>query len=150
MADSSPKPSGHARGVKRGEQPTQLRTEHPRVGQGAEQRLDGVEDHPFGADAVDRVLQAHEESFEIVLAGLLNLASLHAHVVDRELLVFLELVQIEPQRPDVGGELLGSLLECHEDSRLVVLGDAADQELHAEEGLAATRPAADQGGATAR
>ena len=48
----------------------------PLVGQPAEQRLDRVEHDALGADRVDRVAQADEQPFEIVLAGLLDLAAL--------------------------------------------------------------------------
>ena len=41
-----------------------------------EQRLDGVEHHPLGADRVDGVAEPDEQPFEVVLAGLLDLAAL--------------------------------------------------------------------------
>ena len=68
------------------EQPPQLRAEDGVVLEAREQRLDGVEDDAFGADGVDRVIEPDEQPFEVVLAGFLDLAALHAHVVDRELL----------------------------------------------------------------
>ena len=51
--------------------------------QPAEQRLDRVEHDALGADRVDRVAEADEQAFEVVVAGLLDLAALDAHVVDR-------------------------------------------------------------------
>ena len=51
-------------------------------GKAVEERLDRVQDHALGADRVDRVLEADEEALEVVLAGLLDLAALDAHVVD--------------------------------------------------------------------
>src|SRR5678815_5991071 len=40
------------------EQPSQLGAENPVVLQPREQRFDGVEDHPLGADRADRITEA--------------------------------------------------------------------------------------------
>ena len=57
------------------EQPPQLRAQDRLVGEAAEERLDGVEHDALGADRVDGVAQADEQAFEVVLAGLLDLAA---------------------------------------------------------------------------
>ena len=44
--------------------------------------LDGVQHDPLGPDRVDGVAEADEEALQVVLAGLLDLAPLDAHVVD--------------------------------------------------------------------
>ena len=69
------------------EQAAQLGAQDRRVGQPGEQRLDGVEHDPPGADGVDGVAQSDEETLEVVLAGLLDLAPLDPHVAHDELLV---------------------------------------------------------------
>ena len=94
--------------------------------------------------------QPDEQALEVVLAGLLDLAALDTHVVDRELLLCLELLQVEAERGDVGGELFPRLLERHEDARLAVLGGPAHEELHGEQRLATAGAAADERRAAAR
>ena len=99
---------------------------------------------------VDGVAQADEQAFEVVLAGLLDLAALDVDVVDQQLLLLGQIVQVEAERADVLGQLLGGLLEGHEDAGLAELGGAADEELHREQGLAAAGAAADERGPAAR
>ena len=65
------------------EQAAQLRAEDRGVGQAAEERLERVEHDALGADGVDGVAEADEQPFEVVLAGLLDLAPLDVDVVDR-------------------------------------------------------------------
>jgi hypothetical protein len=114
------------------------------VGEAGEERLNGVQHDPLRADAVDRCAQPDEEAFEIILSGLVDLAPLHAHMVDRQLPGPEQPGDVEAQRGDVGAQLLGGLLEAHEHTGLVELGDAPDEELHGEEGFAGSRRAADQ------
>src|SRR6185295_18591193 len=106
--------------------------------------------HALGAHALHRVVEPDEQALQVVLAGLLDLAALHPHVVDGQLLPRLQRREVEAQGRHVGGQLLGRLLERHEDAVLAVLEGAADQELHGEERLAAAGAAADQRGAAAR
>ena len=54
-------------------------------------------------------------------------------------------IEIEAQRGDVLGQVLGRLLERDADAGLAELGSAAHQELHAEQGFAAAGAAAYQG-----
>jgi hypothetical protein len=114
------------------EQPPQLRAENGDVRQPAEERLEGVQNDTLGSDRVDRIPQADEEPLEVVLSGLLDLAPLHAHVIERQPALFHQRVEIEAQRADVLRQLLGGLLECEEHPRLIVLGRAAHEELHGE------------------
>ena len=132
------------------EQPAQLGAQDGGVGQAAEERLEGVEHDALGADRVDGVAQADEEAFEVVLAGLLDLAALDVDVIHQQLVLVGQFFQVEAEGADVLGQLLGGLLEGHEDAGLAELGRAADEELHREQGLAAAGAAADEGGPAAR
>ena len=92
------------------------------VGQAGEQRLDGVQHDALGADRVDGVAQADEQPLQVVLAGLLDLAPLDAHVVD---------ARASCRRPAGRGRSRASATflasssavssKRHEDARLVVL-----------------------------
>src|SRR6185369_9989210 len=70
------------------------------VRQAAEQRLQSVEDHSLGADGINGIAQTDEQSFEVVLACLRNLAAFDANVVDRELLFLDEVIEVEAERAD--------------------------------------------------
>ena len=112
---------GHALVLEPAEQPAQLRAQDGGVGQAAEERLDGVEHDALGADRVDGVAQADEQAFEVVLAGLLDLAALDVDVIDQQLLLLGQVLQVEAEGADVLGQLLGGLLEGHEDAGLAEL-----------------------------
>ena len=127
------------------EQPPQLRPENRVVLETREERLDGVEDDALRTDRSNRVIEPDEQAFEIVLAGFLDLAALHADVVDGELLRLDQLRKVEPERRDVAGNLLGVLLERHEHAGFVEVHGAVHQEREAEQRLAGSRPAADEG-----
>ena len=58
-------------------------------------------------------------------------------MVDRQLAVRHQPVQVVAERGDVGGKVLGALLEAHEHARLAEAGGAVDQEGDGEQGLAA-------------
>ena len=135
---------GNALVLQPAEQPAQLGAQDALVRQAAEQGLQGVEDDAPGADRVDGVAQADEQPVEVVLAGLLDLAALDLDVVERKQVPGDQVVEVEAQRADVLDELLGPLLEAHEDAGLAVLGRAADEELHGHQRLAAAGAAADQ------
>src|SRR5262249_10638315 len=94
--------------------------------------------------------QPQEQPFEVVLPRLLDLAALDVDVVHAELALGDQFVEVEAQRADVLRQLLGGLLEGHEDTRLVVLGGALDEELQAQQRLAAAGAAADERGPAAR
>ena len=74
-------------GFQPAEQAPQLRAQQAGVRQAREQALDGVEHHALGADGVDGVAQADEQSLEVVLPRLLDLGALDVHEVDEELLL---------------------------------------------------------------
>ena len=128
------------------EQPPQFRAEDALVRQAGEERLDGVQHHALRASRVNGVSQADEQAFQIVLAGLLELASFDPHVIQGELLLSDQLGEVEAEGQDVLREFRRGFLEGHEDARLVVLGGPAYQKLHCEEGLSAAGTAADQRG----
>jgi hypothetical protein len=94
--------------------------------------------------------QPDEEPFEVVLAGLRDLAALDVHVIDDDLVLGDEGVEIESQRADVLSQLLGRLLERHEDARLAEFHGAADDVFKGEQRLPASGRAADERGAAAR
>ncbi len=120
------------------------------VGQGGEQRLDGVQHHALRADLVDGGGEADEQTVQVVFAGLHDLAAIDLHLVDHEFLVGDQCGQIVAQRGDVLGQIGGAFLEAQECAVLAVLLDTSDQELHADQRLAGTGAAADQRGAPAR
>ena len=137
---------GHAALLEPAEQPPQLGAQDRGVLERAEQRLDGVEDNALGADLVDRGTEPDEQPAEVPGAGLLQVAGRELDVVHHQQVVVLELLQVEPEGRDVLDQLRDGLLERDEDARLVELGDAADQELHGKQRLAAAGRSADQGG----
>ena len=126
------------------EQPPQLRPEDGVVLQAGKQRLDGVEDDALGAHRPNRVIEPDEQPFEVVLARFLDLAAFHAHVVDGELLRLDQLREVEAERRDVAGNLLGVLLERHEHAGLVELDGAVHQKGEGQQRLAGSGPAADE------
>ena len=93
--------SGEAAIFEPAEQPADFSAQHAGVGEAGEDRFERVEDHALGADGVDRVLQANEESFEIVLAGFLNFARFDADVVDGDFLALDQVRQVEAEGLDV-------------------------------------------------
>ena len=86
-----------------------------------------------------------EQPLQVVLAGVLKLAFLDMHVVERQLFPGHQIVQVEAQGGEVFGQLVGLLLEGHEDAGLAELGSPAHQELHGKQRLPAAGAAADQG-----
>ena len=83
---------GHAAILQPAEQPAQLGAEDGVIGQPGEQRLEGVEDDALGADGIDGVPEPDEQPFEIVFAGLLDLAALDVDVVQHDLLLRCEVL----------------------------------------------------------
>ncbi len=63
----------------------------------AEEALDRVQNNPLGSDLVDGVCQADEESLEVVLARLVDLAAVDMDVIHNEFAVFDQLVEIEAE-----------------------------------------------------
>ena len=126
------------------EQPPQLGPQDGRVGQAAEECLDGVQHDALGLDRVDGVAQADEQSFEVVVAGFFDLVAFDPHEVDDQLF---SARSVRPGRSRASGRsasVFGGFLEGHEHARLVELHGAADQKLHREQRLAAAGTAADQ------
>ena len=68
------------------EEPAQLRAQDRLVGQAGKQRLDRVEHHALGADRINGVVQPDEQRLQVILAGLLDFAALHAHELDGQFL----------------------------------------------------------------
>ena len=132
------------------EQPPQLRAEDRGVVQPAKEGLDRVQHNALGADRINGVAQPDEEAFEVILAGLLDLAPLDVDVVHQEFVLADQLLQVEAEGADVLGQVLGRLLKGHEDTGLAELGRAANEELRREQSLSATRAAAHERGTAAR
>jgi hypothetical protein len=109
-----------------------------------------VQHHPLRADALDGVIQPDEQSLEVVVAGFLDLAAVQLHVVYDQPVAGDQPVEVVAQGCDVRREVDGVLLEGHEDAGFVMLLRARDQEGHGEQGLAAARSAAQQGGPAGR
>ena len=102
----------------------------------------------FALIAIDGIAEPDEESFQVVLASLLDLAALDVHVIDGEFAVLLQLLEIVAKRGDVLGEVFLGLLEGHEYAGFAVVEDAVDEELHPENRLARSGAAAHQRGAS--
>jgi hypothetical protein len=140
----------HALVLEPAKEAAQLGPQDRLVRQAREERLDRVQDDTAGSDRVDGEAEPDEETLQIVVAGLLDLAALDPDVVEHDLLLLDERRQVVAERGDVLGELVVALLEAHEDAGLVELGRAVDEEAHGEEGFAAAGAAADQGGPAGR
>ena len=130
-------------------EPVQLRAQDLLVGEAGEEYLERVEEDALGADGVDGVGEADEETVQVVVARLLDLRAVEEDVVDDELLLLDESRQVEAERRHVGRQLVPPLLEGEDGARLAVLGRATDEELEPEDGLAAAGAAADKRGTTA-
>src|SRR5262249_20270392 len=134
----------HALVLQPAEQAAQLGAEDRLVRQAREERLDRVEHDALGADRIDREPEPDEEPFEIVVAGLLDLAALDLDVIEHDLLLLDQRRQVEAERGHVLRELVITLLEAQEHARLAELHRAVDEEADREERLAAAGSAADQ------
>src|SRR5262249_41724459 len=128
------------------EQPPELGPQNALIRQPREERLDRVEHDTARADRIDRVAQADEQALEIVVAGLLDLVALDAHVIEDDPLLADEPGEIEAEGRDVLSQFVGALLEAHEHARLIELRRAMDQEAEGKQCLAAAGSAADERG----
>ena len=95
---------GHALVLEPAEQAAQLGAQDGVVGQAGEQRLERVQHHALGADGVDRVTEPDEQSFQVVLAGLLDLAALDVDIVQHDFPALGQTFQVESERSDVFGQ----------------------------------------------
>ncbi len=89
-----------------------------------EQRLDGVEDDALGADRLDRVTQADEEPFQVVLAGFFDLAAARCARSRSTSFFWRDAARSrsKPSERDVlRSSLVRVLLEGHEDAGLAEL-----------------------------
>jgi hypothetical protein len=127
-------------------EPAQFRAHDGLIGQAGEKSFDRVEHDALRLDGINRVTEPDEEPFEIVFARLLEFAAIHVNVIQQQLLAGDERLQIEAQRRHVFGQFLARFFKRHEDARLAVLGGAAHEKFHRQQGLAAARAAADQRG----
>jgi hypothetical protein len=80
----------------------------------------------------------------------MDFTALDVNVLEQDFLAPHQTRQIKPKRLDVGLQFRVRFLERHEYARLAELRGAAHQEFRGKEGLAATRPAANQRGPPAR
>ncbi len=128
------------------EQPPQFGAQDGRVGEAGEEGFNRVQHDPLGPDRVDGMPQAHEQTLQVILARLLDLAPLDVDVIHRELLLTHQFVQVEAQRADVLRKFFGCLLEGHQHAGLVELRCSANQEFDAEHSFATTGTSAHQGG----
>ena len=77
---------GDAAFLEPGEQPAQLGAQDPGVAESGKQRFDGIEHDTPRTNRPQRVVQANEEPFEVVLAGLLDFRTLDPNVFERQTL----------------------------------------------------------------
>ena len=135
---------GHAPGLEPAEQAAQLGPELGGVVEGGEQHLQGVQDDPLRPHLVDGEADPDEERLEVVVAGLVDPLALDLDVVDDQHSLRAQPVEVPAQGRDVGRQLLGRLLEGQEDARLAHRR-TPDEELDAQQRLAAPGPAGDEG-----
>src|SRR5579863_495997 len=119
------------------EQPTQLRTQHSGIGKTCEKGLGSIEENALGLNRIDRGVQADEQAFQIVLAGLGDLAFVDVNVIDNQLLRFLKLFQVESQGGDIHRQIPCGFLKRNAHAGFAELQRAAHQELDSEERLSA-------------
>jgi len=79
----------------------QLRPQDGVVLQARQERFNRGEDDALRADRPNRVVEPDKQPFEIVFAGLFDLATLDADVVDRELLRLDQLGEVKAEGRDV-------------------------------------------------
>ena len=136
---------GHPALLEPGKQPAQLRAQHALIGEARKQGFGCVEHHATRADRVDGMAEADEQALEVVLAGLLDLATLDPHVVDQQSLLGDQARYVVAERGDIGSEVFRAFLEAHQHAGLAKLPRTVDQEGHGKERFAAAGTAADQG-----
>ena len=142
--------SGHALVLEPAEEPAQFGAQNGFVGQAGKQRFERVQHHALGADGINRVIEADEQSFQVILAGLMNFTAFDVDVFEENFFAPHQARQIKSERRDVGLQLGARLLEGHEHARLAELRCAAREEFRGEQRLAATRAATHQRGPPAR
>src|ERR1700761_8882521 len=79
------------------EQTAELRANQRLVREPGEKHLKRIQHYALGADRPHSTLQADKEALQIVFAGLLDLAALDEHMIDRELAALLKFLQIVPE-----------------------------------------------------
>ena len=141
---------GHPAVLEPAEQAAQFGAQGVGIRQAGKQRLHGVQHDPFGAGLVDGMAETHEQAFQVVFAGFLDLAAFDADVIDHQLFRGDQSRHVETQRCDVVHQVLSGFLEAEQDTRFAEPGRAVHQERHAQQGLTRTGRATDQGWPAAR
>jgi len=77
------------------EQAAQFSTQNALVLESGEQVLDCVENHALRADTINGGTETDEESLQIVIAGLVDLAAFHANVIEGQLFFIRQFIQVE-------------------------------------------------------
>ena len=138
---------GGAGALERARDVVQLGADQTAVGEAHEQRVERVDGDALGADALDGVLDAREESAEVEFADDGDLLTrLLRHVDERPLPFLLPLGDVPAEAAHVAPEVLGLVLEGDEDARLA-LGDAGGEEVGGEHRLRAAGGSGDERGA---
>ena len=132
------------------EQAPQFGSQDRHVREAREHRLDRVEHETLRVRSADRVIEADEERFEIVVARLLDVVPLDRDEFDRQLLAPDQVVEIEPERSHVFHQLPLGFFEGDEDARLAMFHRAAHEEFHRHQRLPRSGAAADQRGTASR
>ena len=83
---------GHALVLQPVKQPADFRPQHALVRKARKQRLNGIEHHALGPNAVDGMAQPNKQAFEVVLAGFLNLGAVDVHMVKAQHFAFLQIL----------------------------------------------------------
>src|ERR1700716_4172943 len=127
-----------------------FRAQHALIGKTGKHRFQGVGHDALGADGIDGVLEAYEQSFEIVLAGFLNLAGFDVHIIEGKFFAAHQSAEVESQGLHVAAHLVGGFFKSHQHAGFVEFRGAANKEFHSKHGFSATRAAANDGGSSCR
>ncbi len=90
------------------------------------------------------MVEPDEQAFEIVLTRFLDLAALHAHIVDGQFSGRDQLRKVEAERRDVASHFVGVFLEREEHAGLVEPDGAIHEKSESQQGLARAGAAAHQ------
>src|ERR1044071_2792766 len=98
------------------------------VSETREKIFDGIEKYSFCFSAVDRVVQSHEETGQIVFASLFDLGFIDMHIIDLDFLFGLKTFQVEAERGDVDTEFFTFLFEGDDNTGFIDFLNAVDDE----------------------
>src|SRR5688572_21810734 len=105
------------------------------VWQRTEKYLNSIQNHPPGANGIDRMTQADEESFQVIFSRLCDLAAVKLNMIDDQFFLLFQSVQVKTKRGNVLCQFFGIFLKRHKDARFIILDGPIDKKFHCEERL---------------